>query len=196
MQMSWKWNPPGLAEPQARESARRRGRRKAAGRERSSGSTAGQPGGNPPAITGTLCISIRNLLAAGKFTLCAQANNPTAGTGRGPHHPPARLGAAAGRCHVDLVSPKPQHSGTARRCRIPPGCPAEDVPARWACRKDGEGPPVPPRAGPAPWWRGAGTRCHPLAAPRRLQLPVPTPAPRRGIKERRRYTAAAENHHS
>lgn len=42
---------------------------RAAGRDRSSASTVGQPGGNPAAIKGKLCISIRNLQAAGKFTL-------------------------------------------------------------------------------------------------------------------------------
>lgn len=115
------------------------------------------------------------------YTVCT-GKQPHGGDGDGTR--PSPPSCRARRCHVDLVSLEPQHSGTARRCRIPPGCPAEDVPARWACRKDGEGSPVPPRAGPAPWWRGAGTRCHPLAAPRRLQLPVPTPAPRRGIKER------------
>lgn len=44
-------------------------RRRAAERDRSSGCAVGQPGGNPTAIKGKLCISIRNLLAAGKFTL-------------------------------------------------------------------------------------------------------------------------------
>lgn len=42
---------------------------RAAGRDWSSGCAMGQPGGNPTAIKGRLCISIRNLLAAGKFTL-------------------------------------------------------------------------------------------------------------------------------
>lgn len=189
---------------------------RAAGRDRSSGCTVGQPGGKPTAIKGKFCISIRNLQAAGKFTLvhlrawsCKEPSRLGQESAQAPlprgeqpllpctHRCCTHAGTGAG----SPSAPSASSHVSRRRSSLTPEYPDEDsLPHR---AKDGGKASLPPKLGKTPIAEGPAATPPDPTAPRQptaagSQLAVLTPAPRcqAGSKSTVITQQQQKNHHS
>lgn len=185
---------------------------RAAGRDRSSGCTVGQPGGKPTAIKGKFCISIRNLQAAGKFTLvqlparsCKEPPRPGQELAQAPlpqgEQPPLpcthRCCTHAGTGAGSPSAPSTSSHISRSRSSPTPEHPDKDSPPHRA--KDGGKASLPPKLGLTPVAEGPPAtppRPHRSPPAHRGRLSISCVNTRSalpgGIKEHSHYAAAAE----